>query len=68
MGSTKTNQRSDYLKVVKDYLEYEMVQAGFEKNEQPQEEMDEAQYKGKTVKLGKPNELAQMSQVSLKFM
>ena len=31
-----------------------MVQAGFERNEQPQEEMDEAKYKGKTVKLGKP--------------
>ena len=41
--SIATNSKSiDYLKVVKDYLEYEMVQAGFEKNEQPQEEMDEA--------------------------
>ena len=52
--ASKLTKASDYLKVVKDYLEYEMVQAGFEKNEQPQEEMDEAKYKGKTVKLGKP--------------
>ena len=52
--ASKLTKASDYLKVVKDYLEYEMVQAGFERNEQPQEEMDEAKYKGKTVKLGKP--------------
>ena len=45
-----------------------MVQAGFERNEQPQEEMDEAQYKGKTVKLGNPLELVQMNLASLKFM
>ena len=52
--ASKLTKASDYLKVVKDYLEYEMVQAGFDRNEQPQEEMDEAKYKGKTVKLGKP--------------
>ena len=34
LGSTQLT-RPDYLKVVKDYLEYEMVQAGFERNEQP---------------------------------
>ena len=28
-----TKASKDYLKVVKDYLEYEMVQAGFERNE-----------------------------------
>ena len=32
--ASKLTKASDYLKVVKDYLEYEMVQAGFEKNEQ----------------------------------
>ena len=32
--ASKLTKASDYLKVVKDYLEYEMVQAGFDKNEQ----------------------------------
>lgn len=32
--ASKLTKASDYLKVVKDYLEYEMVQAGFERNEQ----------------------------------
>ena len=65
--ASKLTKASDYLKVVKDYLEYEMIQAGFDKNQQPemeesQAEKDtrsfgqafEAKYKGKTVKLGKP--------------
>ena len=32
--ASKLTKASDYLKVVKDYLEYEMIQAGFDKNEQ----------------------------------
>ena len=32
--ASKLTKASDYLKVVKDYLEYEMVQAGFDNNEQ----------------------------------
>ena len=32
--ASKLTKASDYLKVVKDYLEYEMVQAGFNRNEQ----------------------------------
>ena len=44
-----------------------MVQAGFERNEQPQEEMDEA-HKGKTVKLGKPTRTGTDEPASLKFM
>ena len=32
--ASKLTKASDYLKVVKDYLEYEMVQAGFNNNEQ----------------------------------
>ena len=60
--ASKLTKASDYLKVVKDYLEYEMIQAGFDKNEKPAFAEDtrnfgqafEAKYKGKTVKLGKP--------------
>ena len=32
--ASKLTKASDYLKVVKDYLEYEMVQSGFEKNQE----------------------------------
>ena len=32
--ASKLTKASDYLKVVKDYLEYEMVQSGFDNNEQ----------------------------------
>ena len=60
--ASKLTKASDYLKVVKDYLEYEMIQAGFDKNEKPAfaentrsfGQAFEAKYKGKTVKLGKP--------------
>lgn len=59
--ASKLTKASDYLKVVKDYLEYEMIQAGFDKNEQDVAEDErnfgqafEAKYKGRTVKLGKP--------------
>jgi len=59
--ASKLTKASDYLKVVKDYLEYEMVQAGFDRNEQDVAEDErnfgqafEAKYKGKTVKLSKP--------------
>jgi len=60
--ASKLTKASDYLKVVKDYLEYEMVQAGFDKNQEPEMEEGtrefgqtfEAKYKGKTVKLSKP--------------
>jgi hypothetical protein len=50
--ASKLTKASDYLKVVKDYLEYEMVQAGFDKNEEPA--FAEAKYQGRTVKLNKP--------------
>jgi len=60
--ASKLTKASDYLKVVKDYLEYEMVQAGFDKNlpvvqskETPADspDVDEAKYQGREVKLGK---------------
>jgi len=62
--ASKLTKASDYLKVVKDYLEYEMVQAGFNKNlpvvqstdtDTPAEgpDVDEAKYQGREVKLGK---------------